>query len=197
MITLGIAHGWSGLLFALLRWGNATGGSIDPIVMTRLEELAFLAEPHAGGVRWPLQNSNASSVSFMEGWCNGTAGHAMLFALASQIYRNNGFAELAERAVASAWSSEMRYGTLCCGLAGIGYALLAVQRVTGSDDRARSLARRAAADSSKHSLRDAFIRDLSASPCSRKSYNSRKPRVCPCLRVLFDDPRRAAYVRKH
>lgn len=157
---LGIAHGWGGLIFALLRWARATGTQPDPVTLSKLDELAMLAEPHAGGVRWPVHNST-STTSFMEGWCNGTAGHVMLFALAHSSFPEKTFGELAERAATCAWSVESRIGTLCCGLGGIGYAFLAVHRLVGSRiwlDRARTAARRAAADSSKYFMRDALYK---------------------------------------
>lgn len=158
--TLGIAHGWAGLIFALLRWSRAMGREIDAPVVKALDELAALAEPHGAGVRWPVRNST-SAPSYMEGWCNGTAGHAMLFALAQDMLREGRHGDLAERAAIGAWATESRLGTLCCGLGGIGYALLAAYRVTGSElwlERARIIARRAAADSSEHFLRDSLYK---------------------------------------
>lgn len=158
---LGIAHGWGGFIFALLRWSRATGREVDSGVAGALDELAELAEPHGVGVRWPLENRMIASPSYMEGWCNGTAGHTMLFTLAHDALRAGSYGELAERAAISMWAAETRSGTLCCGLGGIAYALLAVQRLTGSDvwlERARRTARRAAADSSKHFLRDSLYK---------------------------------------
>lgn len=158
--ALGVAHGWAGLLFALLRWARASGTEVSPVVGPGLDELIALAEPHGSGLRWTIHNST-SSASYMEGWCNGAAGHAMLFALAYDLMRFPRFAETAERAALSAWAAEVELGTLCCGLGGISYALLAAHRMTGSDvwlDRARIRARRAAGDSSKYFLRDALYK---------------------------------------
>jgi serine/threonine-protein kinase len=83
----------------------------------------------------------------------------MLFALAHQLLKESNFGELAERAAISACSSPSSLGTLCCGQGGIGYAMLSVFRLTGADvwlQRARTAVRRAAADRSKHFLRDAL-----------------------------------------
>src|SRR6266853_2199356 len=85
----------------------------------------------------------------------------MLYALAYELLGQARFAELAERAAISAWHSDMTLGTLCCGQAGIGYALLAVHRITGSVlwlQRALACARLAAADRSGHFLRDALFK---------------------------------------
>ena len=158
--SLGVAHGWAGFAFALLRWARATGKDASPIVAATLDELAALAEPHGSGIRWTVHNST-SSPSYMEGWCNGTAGHAMLYALAHDVLRADRFGEIAERAALSAWAAGTQLGTLCCGLGGIGYALLALYRLTHTEswlERARAAARRAAADSSKYFLRDALYK---------------------------------------
>jgi hypothetical protein len=158
--SLGVAHGWAGLLFALLRWSKATGTAPDQVVSEKLGELASLAEPHGGGVRWSVHNTTREP-TFMDGWCNGTAGHVMLFSLAYDVLGIGAFGELAECAAESAWASEVQLGTLCCGLAGIGYAFAAAYRLTGAQrwlDRARMAARRAAADGSKGFLRDSLYK---------------------------------------
>ena len=158
LATLGVAHGWGGLAFGLLRWARATGRDPAASVRLRLDELATLAEPHGVGARWPVQCGGST---FLDGWCNGAAGFAMLYALASRILSEPRFAELAERAAISAWNSEIPLGTLCCGQGGIAYGLLAVYRITGSEhwlQRARACLRRAAADRSPHFLPDALYK---------------------------------------
>jgi len=112
-----------------LRWAKATRTNPDSIVTQKLSELASLAEPHGGGVRWPVHNATRAPI-FMDGWCNGTAGHVLLFALAYDVLRVDGFAELAERGAESAWAAEMELGTLCCGLASIGYAFTAAYQTS-------------------------------------------------------------------
>jgi len=160
LTTLGIAHGWGGLAFAALRWARAAGQDPGPVVRTRLDELAMLAEPYGAGLRWPVANGRAA---FMDGWCNGSAGYAMIYALAYEVLGTNALGEVAERAAISAYQSDITLGTLCCGQAGIGYSLLAVHRITGSPqwlERAHSCARRAAADRSPHFLRDALYKGV-------------------------------------
>jgi hypothetical protein len=150
LTTLGIAHGWGGLLFSLLRWSRAAHAPADPVIAVRLRELASLAEPDGAGLRWPVR---AFDSTFVDGWCNGSAGYAMLFALAQHALGDPTFGRLAEGAAVSAWSSLSRLGCLCCGQGGIGYALLALHRLTGQDvwlRRARAAAQRATADRSKH-----------------------------------------------
>jgi len=158
LATLGVAHGWAGLLFGLLRWARAIGSDPGPMVRMRLQELAALAEPDGAGLHWPVECGGSS---FLEGWCNGSAGYTLLWALAHNVLGESRFGEFAERAAISAWNSEIAAGTLCCGQSGIGYALLAAHRLTGSQQwlhRARVCARRAAGDKSPDFLPDALYK---------------------------------------
>ena len=158
---LGVAHGWAGIVFALLRWARATGATVNAGLVGMLDELADLAEPHGAGLRWPVHNNAKALPTYMDGWCNGTAGHSILYALAHEVIGTAKYGEFAERAAIDAWGAETNIGTLCCGLGGIGYAMLAAYRLTGSElwlERARITTRRAAADSSRHFLRDSLYK---------------------------------------
>jgi serine/threonine-protein kinase len=156
LTTLGIAHGWAGLLFSLLRWSRVVQSDPDPVIKDRLRELAALGQPNGAGLRWPI---NTLTPSFVDGWCNGSAGYAMLFALACRVLDEWSFGDVAEQAAVSAWSSRSGLGSLCCGQGGIGYAMLALYRLTGEDrwlQRSRNAARRVTADRSKH-FRDSAL----------------------------------------
>jgi serine/threonine-protein kinase len=144
--ALGIAHGWAGLLYALLRWSIMTGVPPNTLVRERLDELLGWAEPHAGGVRWPVHNSSFPP-DYVDGWCNGTAGHSLLFALAYDVLGRDEYAQAAVEAAESAHTTETGLGTLCCGLGGVAYALLCAHRITGDEKwrvRAEQAARSAA-----------------------------------------------------
>lgn len=142
---LGIAHGWAGILYATLRWSAVTRSAPPATLPGRLAELAQLAEPHRRGCRWPVV---AGGREHMAGWCNGSAGHVYLWALADQVYRDPRFGALAQDAAWNAWEADDQIGQLCCGRGGRAYALLALHRHTGDAawlHRARVLASRAAA----------------------------------------------------
>jgi serine/threonine-protein kinase len=160
MRSLGLAHGWAGLLFALLRWSQARGESAEPY-RARLDELGALHEPHGVGVRWPVENRTVRLPSYVESWCNGSAGHALLWALAYERLGDATYGVYAERSAASAWSSDVELGTVCCGLAGVGYACAAAHRVTGDGvwlSRARLSAGRACEDRSELFYRDSLYK---------------------------------------
>jgi serine/threonine-protein kinase len=146
---LGVAHGWAGLVYALLRWARATQAAPSQLLTTKLSEIAELAIEHEGGLCWTMESESAS---FMPGWCHGTAGYTMLFALAYEVTGEPDLIEFVEGAADSAWNIATAHTSLCCGDGGNGYAFLAAHRLTGDRKwltRARSAARRAVGDDSK------------------------------------------------
>jgi serine/threonine-protein kinase len=159
---LGMAHGWAGYLYAVLRWCRATGAPEPEGVARRLAELAACARPAGRGLRWKWYGTPEGDVT-MPGWCNGSAGMVFLWTLAAERLddpENPGgvFRALAEGAAWNTWEASDGNGNLCCGLAGRAYALLRMWRAgrvpeQGPEqvpdnaewlDRARVLAGRAA-----------------------------------------------------
>jgi eukaryotic-like serine/threonine-protein kinase len=156
-LNLGIAHGWGGVLFALLRWREACDrGDADEMIEARLGQLARLAEPTGEGLRWKWLTGQPGSDGFMPGWCNGSAGLVHLWNLAHRQFRREDYALLARGAAWNAWQEPRSFGDLCCGAAGRAYAMLNLYRETGEGDwleRARGLGRDAAAGIANWSLR--------------------------------------------
>jgi hypothetical protein len=156
-LNLGIAHGWGGILFALLRWQEATGEpTADPLVPARLAELAGHAEPVGQGLRWPWVDNSAGTSATMPGWCNGSAGLVHLWSLAHRTLGHPDYADLATRAAMDAWEEPRGSADLCCGTAGRAYAMLDLYRHTGDGvwhDRARALGNDAARGIAEWSLR--------------------------------------------
>jgi serine/threonine-protein kinase len=146
---LGIAHGWAGFLYATLQWCNAAGTDLPTNMSTRLLELAACAEPFGLGLRWPSERylgQKPSTRNYMSGWCHGTAGYSILWNLAYRILKDQEFSLLAHRAAIYTWEDPDGYPSLCCGLAGRGYALLDHYRSSGDStwiDRAAILVDRA------------------------------------------------------
>jgi serine/threonine-protein kinase len=145
---LGIAHGWSGILYALLRWREATGFATGAGLVARLDELASAAEPTADGLRWPRLRLDDRSrpADFLPSWCNGSAGFVHLWLTAERVLGDEGYRELAYGAARDALGRVETGVDLCCGLSGRAYALLALHRATGDEvwlREARTLALRA------------------------------------------------------
>lgn len=144
--SLGAAHGWAGFLHLTLEWCRASGDPLPELLPRRLDELAALGRPTGRGYRWPWQNV-ATGGSTMPGWCNGSAGFVPLWLHAHRRLGEPRYLELAEATARDCWDGPERVGTLCCGLAGRSWALLAMYRATREHPwlrRARALAERAA-----------------------------------------------------
>jgi serine/threonine-protein kinase len=154
---LGVAHGWGGILYALITWCIASGREIPPIVEERLVELIDCSEPVGTGVRW-ARRLGRREYDFVASWCNGCAGFAILLVQAATCLSERDYLGIAERSANTVWHEQVAAGDLCCGLAGGAYALLSVYRGTGDAkhlSRARRLydrARAAAASSNSHGL---------------------------------------------
>lgn len=144
--NLGIAHGWAGVLYSLMRWHRTSGSPLPVWMRRRLDELAALAEPTDRGIRWPWRDILDPSVPshYMPGWCNGSAGFVHLWVLAYSIFGDPAYLDLAEGAAWDAFDDpEDTVYDLCCGRAGRAYALLALHRARGADawlSRAKQLA---------------------------------------------------------
>jgi serine/threonine-protein kinase len=144
---LGMAHGWAGILYGILRWRWASGGDVPGWVRMRIEELGALGQPVGKGIAWRLRPGGAARAPSWAGWCRGSAGYVHLWSMAHRVFQDHRFLELAERAAWHIWESSGRTGpNLCCGLTGEAYALLHLFRKTGQKEwftRASDLGRRA------------------------------------------------------
>ncbi len=143
--NLGLAHGWSGHLYAALRWSRSAGTERPGRLPERLDELAACARPWGRGVRWRWHG--VEGADSMPGWCNGSAGHLFLWTQAAEAFAEPRWRDLAERTAWNTWEAPDAVTGLCCGLAGRAYALLRFWRQGGGEEwlhRARRLANRAA-----------------------------------------------------
>lgn len=145
-MSLGVAHGLAGSLYARLRWSEATHCLPGEGIEDQLAQLAGYAETDGERMRWPDRVGHpANKAPFGAGWCNGAAGHALLFSLATRVYPSRGFGDIAVAASHEAWLSPDLQPSLCCGLAGRTFAVLEMARLTG-DTTWRGRAERMAED---------------------------------------------------
>jgi eukaryotic-like serine/threonine-protein kinase len=146
--NLGAAHGWAGIVYALLRWHESSGWPVPSWVRARLDKLAGLALPSGRGLRWPMAlDSLGANRHSASSWCNGAAGFVYLWTLAERLLGDEVYGRLAERAAWTAWEAPDGVGDLCCGLAGRAFAVLNVFKQGGDKvwrRRAEDLAERAA-----------------------------------------------------
>jgi len=159
LVTLGIAHGWAGLLFAQLRFAEACRAHPPANLERRLSELLALAQPLGSGLGLPRALGRSVHDPLAASWCNGAAGFVPLWILAERVYRDPAWLVAAERFGRAANETGNDLGSLCCGATGPGFAVLALFRANGRKDwhaaAVRSLERARAAhfpQSMDHSL---------------------------------------------
>lgn len=135
--ALGMAHGWAGLLYAQMAWARQCGIALSADLLARVGELRDCATETDHGLRWPIHvgGDPFNPAEHMYGWCNGGAGHVLLWELAAYCTGDAKYCAIADGA-----SSDMLWGNLhakhttsflCCGQVGAAYAMLAVYRRTG------------------------------------------------------------------
>jgi len=125
----GIAHGWAGILYATLKWCNASGKPLPPKFFDRVDQLIKLGIPENDMMRWNL--SPVEPVSW-PGWCHGSAGHSFLWTLLYKKTKDEKFLEIAEKTARHflTTNTNMTNGSLCCGMSGEAYALLGLFNAT-------------------------------------------------------------------
>lgn len=144
--NLGAAHGWAGILYAILCWCDVSHDPLPANIADRLQQLGACAEPIGRGLRWPWDTTRGmdEQAGYMPGWCNGTAGYVFLWTQAHKLLGDPAYLTWAEGAAWNAWEGISPLGNLCCGMAGQAYALLSLYRHTGEKvwlSRARGAAR--------------------------------------------------------
>ncbi|MFN7918272.1 MAG: lanthionine synthetase LanC family protein [Vicinamibacterales bacterium] len=117
----GFAHGWVGVLFALLEWYRFSGVAVPSPAVGALTALAGAWSP-----------DTVQTEALQPSWCNGAAGASLLWARAFESTGDRRFSRLAARAAHAAVRTSGRSSTLCCGDAGVGFALLAMHRIDPS-----------------------------------------------------------------
>lgn len=143
--NLGIAHGWAGILYGVMHWLESSGRSLPDLVRYRLEELAAQGVTWGDALRWPWVVTDGSGdveVLFTSGWCNGSAGFIQLWLLAHALEPDEKYLKRAEASAISFDTLPQPPIHLCCGTAGMVYALLRLFQVTDDEawlDRARHL----------------------------------------------------------
>jgi hypothetical protein len=152
---LGMAHGWTGYLYAALRWCAASGDELPASLVARLEELKQLKMRKGRGVYW-RRLADSAPYDVMSGWCNGSAGQVFLWTLAHRVLGDDECLDLAEQCALHTWGEPRATADLCCGSAGRAYALLNLYRHTGATEwlsRARQLANHAASTATATAMR--------------------------------------------
>lgn len=128
---LGIAHGVAGVLYATLRFCHTVKLPFPKPTLPRLQRLASIGGRISEARIWPTkykQNQISGGC-----WCNGSAGFVQLWCQAYEILADKAFLNLAVES-ANIFKPQGGNGgipSLCCGMAGQGFAYLRLFGATG------------------------------------------------------------------
>jgi eukaryotic-like serine/threonine-protein kinase len=127
---LGIAHGWSGILYSTLRWCQVAQSPLPDQLQKYLEELVVLGQSSENGKRWSWRRDKEG---YLPGWCNGSSGFYHLWLQASHYQLGKHFMIFAEAAAQHCWELPSSIPNLCCGVVGQIYTLLNFYQHTGEN----------------------------------------------------------------
>ncbi|MEY4668636.1 MAG: hypothetical protein RL518_1335 [Pseudomonadota bacterium] len=144
---LGFAHGWAGIFYSLLAWGRKYDPDIVARVTPLLHQLASYKVESRLGSFWPYRFDQPVEAGDMASWCNGTAGFTLLWTEAFLATGDAHWLTLAREAARHCSTYFDGLNSVCCGLAGRGYALAILGSASGEQewmDAARACLQRAA-----------------------------------------------------
>lgn len=125
---LGFAHGMAGQVFATYECGDRKTGSR---VVQQLRETAI---PFRKAMLWPVR---AGSREVWAGWCNGLAGHLLMWTKLWRDSQDKEDREMLERLAWGVWKYRMPLGNLCCGAPGQAIPLASFSSTTGDHHQNR------------------------------------------------------------
>jgi hypothetical protein len=125
---LGLAHGSGGALFALLRTAALLPQAMAGVdVLPLLDQQAAQGLPDGSG--FPIERGETNR---WVGWCHGSAGHVLLWTAAARYSGRDADADRAGRMADDLMARGHEGGaTLCCGAAGIVFALDGLEQLAG------------------------------------------------------------------
>jgi hypothetical protein len=128
----GIAHGYMGMLYVIIKWNRLCGTSSEKWETIRLLALELLGDIEMGHLsRLSLEKPN---LRWMLGsWCNGATGYVLFLALCYMQFRDHAFLEQAIKLCDFLFQQDYQKqigNSLCCGYLGHCHALLSVYKHT-------------------------------------------------------------------
>jgi lantibiotic modifying enzyme len=169
----GFLHAWPGVLFALLSWHAMNGDPPETWLVDGLMRLARIWRADAG-VMVELRGS----------WCVGAAGVALFWCKAFESTGEKAFLDVARDAARASIHYMPTRTHLCCGKAGVAYALLALERVDpgrGWRERALEIGLRAIATPMLSRWPNGLLWGHPGLVCLALDLMSDEPRGFPCI----------------
>jgi len=121
--NLGIAHGIAGQLYVVLKWYEYRQIKVSSKFFMQLDKLIALTIPYGSGICIPWRSEEQQNFHTISGWCNGSAGIAMLLCDVVKITQERKYLPIIEKFIWHCWEDNTTAPNLCCGLSGRAYAL--------------------------------------------------------------------------
>jgi serine/threonine-protein kinase len=119
----GFAHGIAGQVYATYAFGEPR------LAAPMIEQLREAAIPHHKMLVW---TERAGGSRFSAGWCNGLAGHLLLWTTVWRHSRAGADREIVDRLAWGVWKWRASLGSVCCGGAGQAITLAGTAAATGN-----------------------------------------------------------------
>lgn len=133
VLNRSFAHGWPGVVYALLRFQRYGDSSLASFLQTVLDRAAenSISFSHNAGGEW--ETAPPSARWFHTSWCNGASGMVYLWTEAYRTLGNEAFQKRAFDAAlfaGNAVAPQSIYSlSMCCGLASQAYAVARMYRI--------------------------------------------------------------------
>jgi serine/threonine-protein kinase len=155
---LGYAHGYAGLMHAVLQGSGLINDNQLSLLYNALIKLSSFGINSGNTICWPV-GINDSAIWL--GWCHGSAGHMLLWMNAYRKFNDRLFLNNAVKTGEYLWNNYSVSNTsICCGLAGQSVALYQLGKLLNDKkwyDRGLKLAALAIKSENKFLLKDSLF----------------------------------------
>jgi serine/threonine-protein kinase len=124
----GFAHGYAGLLYAIIEAKTNKTDKLKKLIQDSLSILEGYGMKQGKYIYWPVSTDDSS---IWAGWCHGTSGHILLWLSAYKGFSNKTYLANAIGAGEYLWKTyKNSTATICCGLAGQSLTFFKLGQIT-------------------------------------------------------------------
>ena len=129
---LGIAHGWSGLIYSFMLWQHLDRAKYEPFISEVITQLIEFSSISENGQFWPRKIPKQNRrTEYLTSWCNGSTGFVFFWLEAYKFFKKDIYLHYAKSSGDFSWkNADNNPGLdLCCGLSGKIYSYLALYKI--------------------------------------------------------------------
>lgn len=130
---LGIAHGWTGILYSLMSWESLDKERYSNFIQACTNQIMDFMVITSNGLSMPKKIPNfKKKPEYLTSWCNGSSGLVFFWLKAYDFFKNTKYISYAELLGEFTWKTKEKYQTLdiCCGLTGKAYSFISIYKKT-------------------------------------------------------------------